>query len=246
MNNYVTVPSAVNLFVAAVCWLVSLFFSSVWSDCVNRGSKRARVWSTSEWYAFTPVNTDRFPLPVGGRINGFHRSLFCNCCCCLFLSSRNSSSWRLNKEEKPCLATKIFQWSMTTQVSSKSEWLTHRARYKTVVKPFFRAPYSLWYGGAPKQHLRQRLNKIKISLDHRLAGFLSTAFYNLQSGVFLLSVRNRKPFALENRLIASYAFQNAYSSAHYFLNFPIFYFHDTNFYNSDNILTIGSLSVHRR
>ena len=26
MNNYVTVPSAVNLFVAAVCWLVCLFF----------------------------------------------------------------------------------------------------------------------------------------------------------------------------------------------------------------------------
>ena len=26
MNNYVIVPSAVNLFVAAVCWLVCLFF----------------------------------------------------------------------------------------------------------------------------------------------------------------------------------------------------------------------------
>ena len=26
VNNYVTVPSAVNLFVAAVCWLVCLFF----------------------------------------------------------------------------------------------------------------------------------------------------------------------------------------------------------------------------
>ena len=123
-----------------------------------------------------------------------------------FFSSRNSSSWWLNEEEKPCLAIKIFQWSITTQVSSKSEWPTHCARYKTMIRPFFRAPYSLWYGGKPKPHLRQRLNETKISLDHRLAGFLSTAFYNLQSGVFLLSVRNRKPFALENRLIASYAF----------------------------------------
>ena len=163
--------------------LVSLLvFSSVWSDCVNRWSKRARVWSTSEWYAFTPVNTDRFPMPVGGRINRFHRSLFCNCCCCLFfLSSRNSSPWWLNKGKKPCLATKIFQWSMTTQMSSKSEWLTHRARYRTVVRPFFRATYSLWYGGTPKPRLRQRLNEIKISFDRRLAGFLSTAFYNLQA-----------------------------------------------------------------
>ena len=147
-----------------------------------------------------------FHGPLVAVLTGFHCSLFCNCCHCGFLSSRNSSSWWMNKEEKPWLVIKIFLWSMTTQVSSKSEWPTHRARYKTAVRRFFRAPYSLWYGGAPKPHLRQRLHETKISLDHRLAGFLSTAFYNLRSGVILFSVRNRKPCSLENRLIASYAF----------------------------------------
>ena len=72
--------------------------------------------------------------------------------------------------------------------------------------------YDPLYGGSPKPHLRQRLNKTNISFDQRLAGFLNIAFYNLQSGVFLLSVRNRKPFTLENRLITSYAFQTAYFS----------------------------------
>ena len=72
--------------------------------------------------------------------------------------------------------------------------------------------YDILYGGSPKPHLRQRLNETNISLDQRLAGFLNIAFYNLQSGVFLLSVRNRKPFTFENRLITNYAFQTAYSS----------------------------------
>lgn len=67
---------------------------------------------------------------------------------------RVGTAWKgwLNKEKKPCLSIKIFQWSMTTQVSSKSEWPTHCARYKTVVRPFFRAPH-LFDTGARQNHI---------------------------------------------------------------------------------------------
>ena len=197
VKSYVTVPSAVNLFVAAVCWLVCLFFLLFGRTALIGGVKERECEVQVSDMLLRPSIRIDFHSPLVAALTGFHPSLFCNCCCCLFFSSRNSSSWWLNKDEKPCLAIRIFQWSTTTQVSSKSEWPTHRARYKTVVRPFFRAPHSLWYGGTPKPHLRQRLNETKISLDHRLAGFLSTAFYNLQSSVFLMSVRNRKPFALK-------------------------------------------------
>ena len=207
VNNYVTVPSAVNLFVAAVCWLVCSFFLLFGRTALIGGVKeRECEVQVSDMLLLPSIRID-FHCPLVAALTGSTVVSFAIVAVVFFfLSSCNSSPWWLNKEKKPCLATKIFQWSMTTQMSSKSEWLTHRARYRTVVRPFFRAPYFLWYGGTSKPPLRQRLNEIKISLDHRLAGFLSTAFYNLQLGVFLLSVRNRKPFALENCLIASYTF----------------------------------------
>ena len=70
MNNYVTVPSAVNLFLAAVRWLVCLFFLLFGRTALIGGVKeREREVQVSDML-FTPVNTDRFPWPVGGRING--------------------------------------------------------------------------------------------------------------------------------------------------------------------------------
>ena len=49
-----------------------------------------------------------------------------------------------------------------------------RARYETAIRPFFRAPYSL-YGGA-------------LTTNHRFAVSFSAAFYNLRSGVLFYFV----------------------------------------------------------
>ena len=132
VNNYVTVPSAVNLFVAAVCWLVCLFFLLFGRTALIGGVKeRECEVQVSDMLLLPSIRID-FHGPLVVILTGCHRSLFCNCCCCLFLSSLNSSSWWVNKEEKPCLTIKIFQWGMTTQVSSDPRialalklWLGH-------------------------------------------------------------------------------------------------------------------------
>ena len=92
MNNYVTVPSAVNLFVAAVCSSVCLFFLLFGRTVLIGGVKeRECEVQVSDMLLLPSIRID-FHGPLVVVLTGFHRSLFCNCCCCLFLSSRNSSS----------------------------------------------------------------------------------------------------------------------------------------------------------
>ena len=92
MNNYVTVPSAVNLFVAAVCWLVCLFFLLFGRTALIGGVKERKYEvQVSDMLLLLSIRIDFHGLLVA-VLTGFHRSLFCNCCHCGFLSSRNSSS----------------------------------------------------------------------------------------------------------------------------------------------------------
>ena len=91
VKSYVTVPSAVNLFVAAVCWLVCLFFLLFGRTALIGGVKERECEVQVSDMLLRPSIRIDFHGPLVAALTGFHPSLFCNCCCCLF-SSRNSSS----------------------------------------------------------------------------------------------------------------------------------------------------------
>ena len=68
VKSYVTVPSAVNLFVAAVCWLVCLFFLLFgWTALIGGVKEHECEVQVND---ITPINMDRFPWPIGGGIDG--------------------------------------------------------------------------------------------------------------------------------------------------------------------------------
>ena len=84
VNNYVTVPSAVNLFVAAVCWLVCLFFLLFGRTALIGGVKERKYEvQVSDMLLLLSIRID-FHCPLVAVLTGFHRSLFCNCCRCGF------------------------------------------------------------------------------------------------------------------------------------------------------------------
>ena len=91
MNNYVTVPSAVNLFVAAVCWLVCLFFLLFGRTALIGGVKeREREVQVIDILLLPSIRID-FHGPLVATLTGFHRSLKL-LLSSFFLSSCNSSS----------------------------------------------------------------------------------------------------------------------------------------------------------
>lgn len=94
-----------------------------------------------------------FHGPLVAVLTGFHWSL-CNCCFSVIVQPFFLMDKQGRKASDPCITLAIKLW----------------------LGYFFHTPYSLYYRSAPQPHLRQRLNETKISLDHRLAGFLSTAF----------------------------------------------------------------------
>ena len=68
VNNFVTVPLVINLFKAAVCQLVCLFFLLFgWTALIGGVKEHECEVQVND---ITPTNMDRFPWPIGGGIDG--------------------------------------------------------------------------------------------------------------------------------------------------------------------------------